>query len=203
MNAEDENKYDQHRVIWRLRWTQRVLLVLGCLAVTYAAFTLIYAQIYQQAADNSLNEQSRAEKTYGVSLPHAVAREGDVLGRIEIPRLGVAVAVLEGTKSRTLRLGAGHIEGTPFPGEPGTSGIAGHRDTFFRRLKDIRSGDEIRLQTTKGITYYEVDWIQIVAPRDTSVLSSTAKSAITLVTCYPFRYIGSAPERYAVHAHQR
>jgi sortase A len=112
------------------------------------------------------------------------------------------VAILEGTKSRTLRLGVGHIKGTAFPGEPGNIGIAGHRDTFFRGLRDIRSSDEIQIQTANGLSRYEVDWVRIVAPETIGVLAPSPESAITLVTCYPFHYIGAAPERFVVHAHK-
>jgi sortase A len=144
----------------------------------------------------------RSEVQHNAGLPRAAVKEGDVLGRIEIPRLGMSVAILEGTTSRTLRLGAGHIEGTALPGEPGNIGIAGHRDTYFRELKDIHASDEIRIQTATGLTRYEVDWIQITAPSDTAILAPSTKPAITLVTCYPFHFIGAAPERYVVHAHQ-
>jgi sortase A len=97
-------------------------------------------------------------------------------------------------------LGAGHIEGTALPGEAGNVGIAGHRDTFFRRLKDLHNDDEILLQTTAGIAQYKVDWIQITAPSDGAIVASTSDSSLTLVTCYPFHYIGAAPERYVIHA---
>ena len=109
--------------------------------------------------------------------------------------------VVEGTNARTLRLGAGHIAGTPLPGEPGNSGIAGHRDTFFRELKDIRNHDEIQRQTASGLLRYQVDWAKIVGPNDSSVLEpSAAASTLTLVTCYPFYFVGPAPKRFVVHA---
>jgi sortase A len=129
-------------------------------------------------------------------------KEGDILGRIEIPRLKVSVIILQGTTSQTLRLGVGHIDGTAFPGEPGNIGIAGHRDTFFRALKDIRSDDEILLYTSTGIVRYDVDWTRITAPRDVGILAPATESALTLVTCYPFHYIGAAPQRFIVHAHK-
>jgi sortase A len=112
----------------------------------------------------------------------------------------VSVAILEGTKSQTLRLGVGHIKGTALPGQPGNIGIAGHRDTYFRELKDIRTSDEIQIQTATGLSRYEVDWVHIVNPGDTDVLAPSAGSTITLVTCYPFHYLGTAPERFVVHA---
>jgi sortase A len=110
------------------------------------------------------------------------------------------IAILEGTSAQTLRLGAGHIKGTAFPGEPGNSGIAGHRDTFFRPLKDIRTNDEIQIQTATGMSRYQVDWVRVVAPDDTGILDPAAASSLTLITCYPFHLIGSAPERFVVHA---
>lgn len=183
-----------------LRWTRRFCFVAGALAVSYVALTLLHARFYQEVANSTLEQQIHAEEQHKVSSPRAVAKEGDVLGRIAIPRLGVTVAILEGTTSKTLRLGVGHIEGTAVPGERGNIGIAGHRDTYFRALKDIRINDEIQVQTATDLSRYGVDWVQIVAPGDTAVLAASAESAITLVTCYPFHFIGAAPERFVVHA---
>jgi sortase A len=182
-----------------MRW---FLFIAGALAVSYVALTLLRAKLYQKAADSDLNKRVIEQEQHKVSLPRAVAKEGDLLGRIEIPRLGMTVAILEGTKSPTLRLGVGHIGGTALPGDPGNIGIAGHRDSYFRSLKDIRASDEIRIQTATGLSRYEVDWVRIVAPNDIGVLAPSAESAITLVTCYPFHYIGAAPERFIVHAHR-
>jgi sortase A len=114
----------------------------------------------------------------------------------------MSVAILEGTTSRILLLGVGHIEGTALPGESGNSAIAGHRDTYFRSLRDIRPTDEIQIQSASGLSRYEIDSLQIVDPDNTGVLAPSAGSAITLVTCYPFRFIGAAPERFVVHAHK-
>ena len=100
-----------------------------------------------------------------------------------------------------LRLGTGHIEGTPLPGDAGNSGIAGHRDTFFRGLKDIRKNDEIQFQTATGLFRYAVDWVKVVAPDDLSVLAPSTESSLTLVTCYPFYFVGPAPKRFVVRAH--
>jgi sortase A len=183
-----------------VRWMRRFLFLTGTLAVAYVLLTLLHAKLYQQAADNTLDNQIYAEGQYKETLPGATPKEGDVLGRIEIPRLEVKVAILEGTTPQTLRLGVGHIEGTALPGESGNIGIAGHRDTYFRVLKDIRTGDEIRIQTATGLSRYQVDLVQIVAPSETGVLAASAGPAITLVTCYPFRFIGPAPERFVVHA---
>jgi sortase A len=168
--------------------------------VSYVALTLFSAKLYQEAAGNALDKQIQAKEQYKPGVARAAAKEGDVLGRIEIPRLGLRVAILEGTTSQTLRVGVGHIEGTALPGESGNFGIAGHRDTYFRALKGIRTNDEIQIETPTGRSLYEVDTVQIVAPSDTAVLAPSAGSAITLVTCYPFHFIGAAPERFVVHA---
>jgi sortase A len=183
-----------------LRWMQRFFFVTGILAVSYVALTLLHAKLYQEAANNALDAQIHAQEQNQMIPPQAAAKEGDVLGRIEIPRLGMTVAILEGTAPQTLKLGVGHIEGTALPGASGNVGIAGHRDTYFRALQDIRDKDEIQIQTATGLSRYEVDSLQIVAPSDVGVLAPTAESSITLVTCYPFHFIGSAPERFIVRA---
>jgi sortase A len=183
-------------------WTRRILMLTGVFALAYVALTLFNARLFQNAANHTLEQQIRAEEQHTASPSRPVVKEGDVLGKIEIPRLGLSVAVLQGTTSKTLLLGVGHIAGTALPGEAGNIGIAGHRDTYFRVLKDIRRNDEIRLQTASGVAWYEVDWIQITAPRDGDIVATTSESALTLVTCYPFYYIGAAPERFVVHAHR-
>jgi sortase A len=184
-----------------LCWVRSFLFIAGTLAVLYVALALLHAKLYQDAAVNTLEKKIYAQEQHQVGRPQPVAKEGDVLGRIEIPRLGVKVAILEGTTSETLRLGVGHIAGTALPGEPGNIGIAGHRDTYFRALKDIRVNDEIQIQTATGISRFAVDSVEIVDPGDTGVLARSAGSAVTLVTCYPFHFIGAAPKRFVIHAH--
>jgi sortase A len=198
-----------------VRWSRRLLFIIGILALAYVGCTLLEARLYQASAEQSLQTQIQQHKATasaplpaacatGECLPEAkpVVKKGDVLGVMDIPRLGLTVAILQGTSSRTLRLGAGHIEGTPLPGEAGNSAIAGHRDTFFRDLKDIRPLDEIELQTATTLLRYEVDWVKIVDPDDLSVLAPSTESALTLVTCYPFYLVGPAPRRFVVRAHQ-
>ncbi len=185
-----------------VRWSRRLLFTTGTLALAYVGFTLLDARLYQASAKRSLESQIQVEEEGKATPPKSAVKKGEVLGRMDIPRLGVSVAVLQGTNSRMLRLGAGHIEGTPLPGEAGNSGIAGHRDTFFRKLKDIRANDEIQLQTATGLFRYEVDWAKVVAPDDVSVLAPSTESALTLVTCYPFYLVGPAPKRFVVRAHQ-
>ena len=142
-----------------LRWTRKLLFITGALAVSYVALTVLRAKLYQDAAVDALDKQIHAQEQDQVNPTPTVAKQGDVLGRIEIPRLGMMVAILEGTRWKTLQLGVGHIEGTAFPGEPGNIGIAGHRDTFFHALKDIRipfyrcSSGPICSACTQGIDF--------------------------------------------------
>src|SRR6185312_1078042 len=124
------------------------------------------------------------------------------IAELDIPRLRMSQAVLEGADDSTLRRGPGHIEETSIPGEPGNIGIAGHRDTFFRALSGIRVGDDVVLSTAHGVFHYRVSSLGIVPPQDVSVLKATKVPTITLVTCYPFWFLGPAPMRYVVHATQ-
>ena len=119
---------------------------------------------------------------------------------LHIPRIGLEVAVLDGTDETTLNRAVGHIEGTALPGGPGNAGIAGHRDGFFRGLKDLLPGDTIELRTLVDEQIYTIDEISIVAPEAVDVLDPTDEPSITLVTCYPFYHVGPAPQRYIVRA---
>jgi sortase A len=190
------------RTRWLLRGSRYIFFITGILALGYVGFTLLDARLYQVSAKRSLESQIQVEKEHKPIQPKPAVKVGDVLGRIEIPRLGVSVVVLQGTNSRMLRLGVGHIEGTPLPGEPGNSGIAGHRDTFFRELKDVRRNDEIKFQTTTELFRYQVEWMKVVAPDDISVLTPSTETSLTLVTCYPFYFVGPAPSRFVVRAHR-
>ncbi len=120
--------------------------------------------------------------------------------RLGIPRLGIDVVVLDGVEESTLRRAAGHIPGTAAPGAPGNMGIAAHRDTFFQPLRDVRKGDLIQLTTLRGRESYRVVWMAVVNPSFVQALRSTRKQSLTLVTCFPFDYVGHAPERFIVRA---
>lgn len=127
---------------------------------------------------------------------------GAVVGRIEVPRINVSAVVREGSDDKTLKKAAGHVPYTALPGEHGNVGIAAHRDSFFRNLRGVRQGDRIRVTTTWGTYEYEVDSLKIVKPENVEVLDPTPEPALTLVTCYPFNYVGSAPKRFIVRARQ-
>ena len=122
------------------------------------------------------------------------------LAVLRIPRLRIEVPVLPGTDDSTLDRAVGHIDDTALPGADGNSGIAGHRDGFFRGLKDITEGDLIELETSKAKEVYRVERTWVVDPEDVSVLDPTPTRALTLVTCHPFYFIGPAPRRFIVRA---
>lgn len=130
------------------------------------------------------------------------AAAGDLIGRVEIPRLLLSVVVIEGMDNTTLRRAIGHIPGTALPGHPGNVGLAGHRDTFFRPLKDLRIKDGVQFSTLSGNFKYEVESLRVVDPDAVGVLASSGENVLTLVTCYPFYYVGTAPKRFIVRARQ-
>jgi sortase A len=145
------------------------------------------------------NEHSANEATNKLKASARPAMSS-VIGRLEIPRLKLSVMVREGADEGTLSRAVGHIPGTALPGAIGNMGLAGHRDTFFRVLRNIRENDAIEFQTTNGAYRYVVTSTKIVTPRDVSVLAASGGENLTLVTCYPFYYVGSAPKRFIVSA---
>jgi len=125
---------------------------------------------------------------------------GDVVGRMEIPRLSLSTVVFEGADPDVLERGAGHLPGSALPGDRGNTVLAAHRDTFFRSLRGIQVGDLVRIHRPQRDTAYIVQSARVVEPNEVDVLNPTAEPALTLITCYPFRFIGPAPERFVVRA---
>jgi sortase A len=184
-------------------WLEGLLFVAGLACLGYYAYVAIESRLYQELEnrelDMILSTAPTAPQSPGrVRPPQPLP--GSAIGRIEIPRLGVSAIIRAGSDAKTLRLAVGHIPGTALPGEVGNMGLAGHRDTFFRRLRDIRAADDIRVVTTTGTFTFKVNTLTVVSPKDTWVLNPTRSQTLTLVTCYPFTYIGSAPQRFIVHA---
>ena len=143
-----------------------------------------------------------AVETRSVVKPSAPPQNhpGDTLAKLRIPRLDAELYVVEGDGPKELRRGPGHLAGTALPGEQGNCIIAGHRDTHFRVLKDIRQGDDIILQTSAGQFLYRVKTLKVVEPENTDPLKPTSTAELNLITCYPFYYVGSAPRRFVVEA---
>jgi sortase A len=180
-----------------LRWTQRALLAGAISLLAYCGFVLIDARTFQKEERLQL-EQLLATPTSPKDPPPAVTT--GLIGRIEIPRLGLSAMVIEGTSRTTLRRAVGHISGTALPGQTGNVGISGHRDTFFRPLRNIRVDDIITLTTMLGEYRYRVMSTRIVGPSDVAVLDPAGNEILTLITCYPFYFVGPAPERFVVRA---
>ena len=187
-----------------LLWLERILLVIAIVCLGYYSYVSAETYLYQAYENRELDAilaSAPARAAGPAAAPHRPRpANGEIIGRVEIPRLDVSVVVRAGSDARTLQLAVGHIPGTPLPGETGNVGLAGHRDTFFRRLKDIRPDDEIRVDTTHGMFVYRVERTVVVEPTDVWVLDQTDSSILTLVTCYPFTYVGSAPQRFIVRA---
>ena len=165
--------------------------------------TALFDWYEAQALKQSMNHgtaPARAPGTGSRAGGDIVLQPHEVIGRLAIPRLHVSAVVLEGDDDAALRFGAGHVPGTPLPAHPGNVGIAAHRDTVFRRLRNIAIRDVIQLTTPEGSYHYRVTSTEIVRPQDTGVLDSSTGDELTLVTCYPFSYIGPAPLRFIVHA---
>jgi sortase A len=207
-----------------LGWSRYLFFIIGTLALSYVGFAMLDARLYQayqtwqfqQALKGLKPSIGSGEHLRPSSLTPALAEanrsraeslgiagiEGSPLGRIEISTIGLAAMILEGTDERTLRRAVGHLPGTPLPGQQGNVAIAGHRDTFFRALRNIRKDDEITLATLDGSYRYRVDSTKVVKPEDTEVLDDSDDAILTLVTCYPFDFVGAAPKRFIVRAHR-
>jgi len=198
-----EGRHVEHRL---LRWVEYLFLGLGVLALGVCALVYFQARFYQ-AREGRQFGGAKPSIVIPSLRPHPIplrlsVRDGSPLSRLDIPRLGISVVVVEGVTTRDLRLGLGHIPGTAFPDEFGNVGIAGHRDTFLRQLRKIRAHDLITLTTLAGSYQYSVDWTRVVKPRDVAVLDPVEDPILTIVTCYPFYWVGSAPERFIVRAKQ-
>ncbi|HZR25996.1 MAG TPA: class D sortase [Vicinamibacterales bacterium] len=178
-----------------LTWLERTLIVIGVALGIWCAKIWLVARYTQSLP---IPEQYVHVGTTG-SIPPTPA-PGSVIGRFEVPRLHLSSVVLEGSDDATLAKGAGHIEDTPFPGEPGNIGIAGHRDTIFRPIRYVKIGDEMDLKTADRVYRYRVTKTFIVKPEDVYVLDPTPTPTLTLVTCWPFEFIGHAPKRFIVQA---
>jgi sortase A len=183
-----------------LLWVERGLLTAGVALAAWCAVVLVEARFARTlpapppitVTQTVVGEADRPRS--------ALPTRGAWLARLALPSLDLATVVLDGSDDGTLRRGAGHIEDTPYPGQPGNIGIAGHRDTIFRPLRHVQVGDPLELTTADRIYRYHVTKTLIVNPEDVYVLDPTSLPTVTLVTCYPFEFIGHAPRRFIVQA---
>jgi sortase A len=204
-----------------LRQVERLLLVAGVLLLVIYVAARVHRAVLSKAEMQTFKAKARVPvpSPRGVALSTTVpdfslwsekrvkqyqeslaAQFSPAMGILRIPKIDVEVPVLEGTDDLVLNRGVGHVAGTANPGDDGNVAIAGHRDGFFRGLKDVAVGDKIELVTLQTTDTYVVDDIIIVDPTDVSVLRPRSRSSLTLITCYPFYFIGSAPQRYIVQA---
>jgi sortase A len=183
---------------WRtkiLRAACYLLFALGILALSYAGIVFADSHIYQAV------EIQKVERAHPPELPRSLAN-GDLIGELQVPRLGLNAIVIQGDSAALLRRAVGHLSNSALPGEQGNVALAGHRDTFFRSLRDIRVGDEIRFKSAEHVFEYRVESIEVVAPTDIRVLDSSTGHDLTLLTCFPFHYVGPAPKRFVVRARE-
>ena len=193
--------------------TVAALRIVGCCALLYCIFSVGDA-LFTQARLAHRFDRTRSTGVTAATRPIttepiasdiatsfvAAPKARAAIGRLDIPRIGLSAMVLEGVGSRTLSVAVGHFPGTSNPGQPGNVAVAGHRDTFFRPLRQIAPGDEIAFETSAQDYHYRVSSVEIVDPSDIGVLKSHESDELTLITCYPFSYIGRAPKRFIVHA---
>ena len=200
------------------RVLERVLLAAGAALLLVYAAARIHGEVGRRAGLSTFATLEKATHRASLALPSRVDDRlwsakrivgfkesltrslAPPIAVLRIPKIGLEVPVLEGTDDVNLNRGVGRIEGTAVPGGAGNLGIAGHRDGFFRGLKDVARGDAITLDTLSGPETFVIDDIRIVSPDDVSVLDQTSQSVLTLVTCYPFYFVGDAPQRYIVRA---
>jgi sortase A len=191
-----------------LRTLQLAFCFIGLSALAYTGMSLGSAFFYQSQQIRKFQPASSTPSSTTVqpgSFDNPSLQpvpDGVSFARLDIPRLGLADVIVEGDDEKSLRKAIGHIPDTALPGNSGNVGLAGHRDTFFRPLEGIRTGDIILIKTSQAIYRYEVESSAVVLPKDSWVLKHTDNPSLTLVTCFPFHYIGSAPKRFIVHARQ-
>jgi len=195
-----------------LKWAQRALNVCAVVLLSYCAFALVDSWRFQRRESRDLDRLLREQRAVSQGTPRplssippeaapAAVADG-LVGRLEIPRLQLSAVVIEGVDRTTLRRAVGHVPGTALPGQTGNVGLAAHRDTFFRPLKDLRIKDEVQFSTLKGNFKYKVVSLWVVEPEDVGVLAPSGENMLTMVTCYPFYFVGPAPQRWIVRASQ-
>ena len=191
-----------------LRWTGRLLVVSGVAMLAWCVAIVIDTSRSQEVARLALERAPRSGVPASVrepipttpTRPRVPVVAGAAVAELLIPRVELSSMVLEGSDARTLRRGPGHLETTPLPGESGNVVIAGHRDTFFRPLRDVRVGDDIFVNTPQQTVHYQVASLRVVNAHDLTVLNATNEDALTLITCFPFWVLGPAPDRFVVRA---
>jgi sortase A len=172
------------------------------IALGLSAIALAGVSIYQMNASSGSTYLPELDSSFAQNPNSRLPKPsvGDVIGSLTIPKIKKTISIIEGTGSKELKLGVGHYVGSVLPGVSDNSVLAGHRDSVFRNLGDLKIGDLITVRTRYGTFVYEVHKIRIVNANDRTVIVPTTNSVLTLSTCYPFRFIGNAPKRYIIQA---
>jgi len=187
-----------------LRAAETALLTIGSLCMAVFAGAELRAWRFARSEDARLRPLLQQADVLPTGRARAAALPGRAFGRLEFPARGYSALVAEGVDDDTLRLAVGHLPGTAFPGEGGNVALAGHRDSFFRVLKDVGTDEEVRFRTPDGVYSYRIESRSVLEPSRVDVVEPRSDAPLlTLVTCYPFGYIGSAPLRYVVRARQQ
>ncbi len=181
------------------------LLAVGVFALSYTVYVIADAHVYQTSEQSKFESEIRGTprkdnlKQIRDRLP---VIDGNPIGEMEIPRLGLKAIFVQGDSPKILRHAVGHVSETAMPGDPGNVVLTGHRDTFFRPLRNVQKGDAITLRTPDGDFQYQVESTAVVPPSDVQVLEPSSGRMLTLISCYPFYYVGPAPNRFIVRARQ-
>ncbi|HKQ86470.1 MAG TPA: class D sortase [Candidatus Acidoferrales bacterium] len=208
-----------------------MLMLIGALALVYAGYAINEGRRYQESAARAFetlraasastetravpspalpapsaadvsNEPAMPDAVVVAALKESLPTSGDVIGRLEVPRIRLSVMLAEGDSNAVLRHAVGHLSETSLPGESGNVVFAGHRDTYFRPLRNIRVGDVITIETVDRSYEYKVEWFRVMPPDNVSVLAPSESNELTLITCFPFNLVGPAPDRFVVRARQ-
>ena len=203
------------------RWVDRLLIAFGVVCLLIYGFLTAQTAVYQRQAKREIDRMIAARETAPATAaaaapaapesptinrpPSAMANpaplaRGSVIGRVDVPRLNLSAAIAEGDDDATLGKAVGHLPDTPLPWQAGNAAFAAHRDGLFRPLRHIRVNDDVKVVTARGEFLYRVKKTQVVNPEDVSVLAPTKTATLTLITCYPFSFIGHAPQRFIVQA---
>lgn len=189
-----------------LRGAEMLTIAAGACLLAWPLFVAVDSAFAQWSGERELARASKppretiVERKPSKPASRATPPAGSVVGKFQVPHLKLSHVLLEGTSSRTLDRSIGRVEGTAQIGETGNIGIAGHRNTHFRKLEWIRRGDEIIVSNQGGEYRYLVEWVRLFTPNDLEVLDPEHGPAVTLVTCFPFEYVGAAPLRFIVRA---
>lgn len=192
------------RRTWR-RWLNRALIAFGLACIIFYSVVTVHTWRYQRAAKSQVEQMISTDRPQAAReyVPNVLKRleTGELIGRVDIPRLKLSAAVAEGDDEKTLSKAVGHLPDTPLPWQRrGNVALAAHRDGLFRRLEGIRLNDDIRIVTSRGEYHYRVTKTHIVDPDDVWVIAPTDTPTVTLITCYPFSFVGNAPRRFIVKA---